>query len=269
MGYRVYYSCISHIGKLRSINQDNLFCDGKYFRPDDAASIVPLSGSLPCSQPFLIGVFDGMGGEERGELASWIAAKCAAETAVSTQPLDDLKQYCKIANAQICDYAAENGISAMGTTAAILAFTGKEITLCNIGDTKIFRFASQKLEQISVDHYAFAAHGRKPPLSQNLGIPASELVIDPYFAKGPCHNGDVYLICSDGLTDMVSEEAIAQLLCETAFDAAAEKLLATALQNGGKDNVTVILCRIVKEKPGLFSRLFQKNKAKGENDDGN
>ena len=269
MGYRVYYSCVSHIGNVRSINQDNFFCDGKYSCVDNAALAFPLNGSLPCNQPFMIGVFDGMGGEECGEVASLIAAKCTAETAIGAQPLDNLKEYCKKANEQICTYAAENGISAMGTTAAILAFTKKEITLCNIGDSKIFRFANQKLEQISVDHYAVAAHGRKPPLSQNLGIPAFEMIIDPYFAKGAYHDGDLYLLCSDGLTDMVSAEEIKQVICGTAFDNAAERLLTTALENGGKDNITAILCRITKEKLSLFSGLFHTNKKKGEKDDGN
>ena len=269
MGYRVDYSCVSHIGNVRSINQDNFFCDGKYFCMDNAALAFPLNGSLSCYQPFMIGVFDGMGGEERGEIASLIAAKCAAETSIRAKALDDLKVYCKNANEQICAYAAENGICAMGTTAAILAFTQKKITLCNIGDSKIFRFANQKLEQISVDHYAVAPNGKKPPLSQNLGIPTSEMLIDPYFAKGAYHDGDVYLISSDGLTDMVSAEEITQILCRTAFDATAEKLLATALENGGKDNITVILCRITQEKTSLFNSFFQSKKRRGENGNGN
>ena len=72
----------------------------------------------------------------------------------------------------------------MGTTAAILAFTGNGVTLCNIGDSKIFRFCDGELEQISKDHVTVAAYGVKPPLSQNLGISPTELIIDPYLAQG-------------------------------------------------------------------------------------
>ena len=269
MGYRIYYSCVSHIGNVRRINQDNFFCDSKYLCTDNVTFTFPLAGSLPCNQPFMIGIFDGMGGEERGEIASLIASKCAAETTIGGQSLDDLKEFCKNTNEQICTYAAENGISAMGTTAAILAFTKKGIALCNIGDSKIFRFFDQKMEQISVDHYGIAAHEKKPPLSQYLGIPTSEMIIDPYIAKGAYHDGDIYLLCSDGLTDMVLSDEITQVLCGTAFDSVAERLLTIALKNGGKDNITVILCKIIKEKSSLFNRLFQTKKTKGVINDGN
>ena len=77
----------------------------------------------------------------------------------------------------------------MGTTAAILVFGKREIGLCNIGDSKIFRFAQNRLEQISVDHYAVGVYGRKPPLSQNLGIPEKELLIDPTWRWEPIAEG--------------------------------------------------------------------------------
>ena len=234
MRYKIHYSCSSHVGKCRSMNQDNFICDGKYMDDNDESYIFPLIGTLTGEYPSVIGVFDGMGGEECGEVASFIAAKCAAEISIGEKPLDDLLEFCKNVNEKICDYAAENGIFAMGTTAALLVFNKTEIALCNIGDSKIFRFANKKLEQISTDHYAVAVHGLKPPLSQNLGIPASEMVIEPHIARGKYNDGDLYLICSDGLTDMVALEVIAKILLETKFDKCVNKLQETALENGGK-----------------------------------
>lgn len=265
MNYTVHYFCCSDIGKCRSMNQDNFICDGTYMSDGDEMPTFPLVGHLSCSHPFLVGVFDGMGGEECGEIASLIAAKCAAKVSIGRRPPDDLLKFCKYANEKICEYVAENNIGAMGTTAALLAFTSNGIALCNIGDSKIFRFADRKLEQISTDHYAVAPHGLKPPLSQNLGIPVSEMVIEPYVAWGPYKDGDIYLLSSDGLTDMVTAEAITKILLETTLDEALDRLLNTALENGGKDNITIILCKVEREKRSLRSRIFCSNKnGKGE-----
>lgn len=264
MNYIVHYSCWSHVGKRRSINQDNFICDQTFMDDSGKQPAFPLAGHLIHDHPVLIGVFDGMGGEECGEIASFLAAQNAAEASIGDTPLEDLLQFCKDANERICSYAAENKIAAMGTTAALLAFTNSEIALCNIGDSKIFRFADKKMEQISVDHYAVATYGIKPPLSQNLGIPSSEMVIDPYVARGQYNDGDIYLLCSDGLTDMVTIEEITRILVETEFNKAAGKLLDTALKNGGKDNITIILCRVEREKHSILGRIIQSMRGKGE-----
>jgi protein phosphatase len=195
----------------------------------------------------LLGVFDGLGGEECGEIASLLAAKCATNIVLSKKPTDTLLQFCKEANDKICEYAADNNIISMGTTAAILAFAKNKIALCNIGDSKIFRFADEKLQQISIDHYAVTKSEKKPPLSQNLGIPTSEMIIEPYIAVGQYNDGDIYLLCSDGLTDMVSIEEIKEILLKIEFDKAVNRLLEKALENGGKDNITIILCRVEKD----------------------
>lgn len=251
----------------------------------EAQSGFSMKGCTDHAQPYVFGVFDGMGGEECGEMASLIAAKCAAKLKIGPCPIDDLQQYCKTANEEICKFADDHNIGAMGTTAVLLAFAENEIDLCNIGDSKAFRFDGEKLEQISVDHYAAPFYGKKPPLSQNLGIPPSEMVIEPHFARGYYHDGDIYLLCSDGLTDMVSIEEIANILTETvagktpgrsedvvagetpgrsklvvasettAVNNATEKLLQRALENGGSDNITIILCKVKKKKQGIFSKV--------------
>ena len=185
-----------------------------------------------------------MGGEECGEIASYIVSKAASNIEIGKDVIADLHQFCHKANEDICDYAATHGISAMGTTVAMLVFTAREVSLCNIGDSKIFRLCNGTLEQISMDHITIAAYGRKPSLYQNLGIPTNELEIDPYFAKGRYNDGDVYLICSDGLTDMVSADEITEVLVSQSIEKAILRLLDKALTNGGKDNITIILCKI-------------------------
>lgn len=244
MHYSIHYSCISHIGNVRKVNQDNFICDSHYIGTTGTIIEFPLQGSKSSKDVPIFGVFDGMGGEECGEIASYIAAKVASTIKIKKDSVGELLQFCKKANSDICDYAKENVISAMGTTAAMLVFTKDRVTLCNIGDSKIFRFSDGILEQISEDHVGIASFGTKPPLSQNLGIPPNELVIAPYFAQGPYLNGDIYLICSDGLTDMVSVEEIASVLTAEPIEVANIELLEKALFKGGRDNITIILCQI-------------------------
>lgn len=261
MHFKIHYSCLSHIGNIRRINQDNFICSGRYLDTNDSPMIFPLCGTKNSDDMSVFGIFDGMGGEECGEVAAYIASKTASDIKIGSDAATDLSQFCFRANDEICDYAELNGISAMGTTAAMLAFTEKEIVLCNIGDSKIFRFCDGALDQISEDHVSVSVFGRKPPLSQNLGIPPSEFVIAPYLARGAYNDGDIYLICSDGLTDMVSVEEITDVLISSPINEAVTLLLNRALANGGKDNTTIILCKVERQFE-VFSRKSLANKRK-------
>lgn len=254
MRYNIHFACISHIGKIRSINQDNFICNGTFAETNGNSMECPLCGTKRSDETPVFGIFDGMGGEECGEVASFIAAKLASSFVIGKDIIADLAQFCQKANQEICDYAEANKVSAMGTTAAMLVFAAKEVVLCNIGDSKVFRMCDGMLEQISKDHVSVSAFGVKPPLSQNLGIPPEELIIDPYFARGKYHRGDVYLICSDGLTDMVTLDDITEVLTTKTLEEAAVTLLDKALANGGKDNISVILCRVERRFGWRFRR---------------
>ena len=81
------------------------------------------------------------------------------------------------------------------------------------------------------------------------------MIIEPYVAAGEFTPGEVYLICSDGITDMLSEQQIQQILSENPGKEAAEKLLEGALVNGGRDNITFILMYVKKQKQSLFGFL--------------
>ena len=222
-------------------------------------TVFPLAGSVSADTSPIFGIFDGMGGEEHGEIASYIAAESASRLSVGEDAPSDLHEYCMDANEEICRYADTHGIFSMGTTAAMLVFAKKDIVLCNIGDSKIFYFSDGKLEQISQDHVGIAVCGKKPPLSQNLGIPPTEMVIEPYISRGKYNSGDIFLISSDGLTDMVSLEQIRETLKEAPFEKSAGKLLEKALQNGGKDNISIIVCKIDRE-PCRIAKIFRKRK---------
>lgn len=188
-------------------------------------------------------------------MAAYLAARRAADGLPGRDSVKALRELCRRANEDICFFAEKNGISSTGSTAALLAFAPGEIALCNIGDSRIFRCSGGVLEQISRDHLSPAPFGTKAPLSQNLGIPPEELVIEPYLARGTYTDRDLYLICSDGLTDMVDNDTICRLLTGLEPERAALALRDRALENGGRDNVTLIVCRVERE-PGWMEKLL-------------
>lgn len=256
MAYKIEYFCVSNIGKCRKQNQDNFICDGKILPFQNEGTYNALHGEVDVKDNPLFGVFDGMGGEDCGEMAAYLAAQEALQLKVADNPENELIKYCKRANEHICDYAQNHHLNAMGTTAALLLFFEKRIYLCNIGDSKIFMFSNRKLEQISFDHVGMKVGDKKPPLLQNLGIPEEELQIEPYLASGLYQKGDCFLLCSDGLTDMVEEKEIAEVLYKTNRTQIVEHLLGKALNRGGKDNISFIVLYIEKSKrsPIFFKR---------------
>lgn len=256
MRYFIQYSCISHVGKCRANNQDNFACHGKYLKIENDTTSFPYFGEVSSQDSALFGVFDGIGGEDCGEVASYIAAKCAASRYIGKGVIEDLLTLCDDANEDICKYTQKNNLCSMGTTAAILVFCPHKIVLCNIGDSKIFRCTKGEITQISQDHVAAAAFGVKPALSQNLGIPPSELQIEPYISQGDYHNGDIYLICSDGLTDLVSTHEIFEILKNNQCSEASKLLLNLALDNGGTDNITLIVCNVAHKYNSILKKFI-------------
>lgn len=253
MAQIIHYFYTSHVGRCRKSNQDNFYCDGVFMPAENAGTEGVISGSVKPSDDPVFAVFDGMGGEEAGEMAAYLASREMDNFYFDSGTEQGFFQFCKNANGSICDYTVANGISSMGTTAAMMRFTKEESGLCNIGDSKIFLLSQGTLTQLSYDHVGIPVFGRKPPLTQNLGIPEDEMLIDPYVAMGGYNTGDVYLLCSDGLTDMVSVSRIEEILNQYQGRAAAELLLQEALENGGRDNVTFVLI-YVNKKPNLFRR---------------
>ena len=257
MESRIRYLCASHVGKVRRVNQDNYICALSYMKDHARPPAFPIEGTVPQG---LFGVFDGMGGEERGETAALLAAQTAAQAVQwDAQALADI---CHTANARVCAAITEMGLSSMGTTASLLGFGPRDAAMCAVGDSRIYRFRRGELEQLSTDDWAPSPYGQKPPLSQCLGIPPDEMLIQPHTATFPLKRGDLYLICSDGLTDMVPDEQIGLTLGGSApLSKKGMALIDMALQAGGYDNVTVILCLVEEMReslPGRIRQLFAK-----------
>lgn len=258
----IEYSARSHMGNVRTNNEDNLYCAGVTLTPETRD--VPFSQSGEATSPCLLAVCDGMGGHAQGEAASLAAASALDALAAAMQeappgaPDSLVQEYISTVNRQLCEEMREKGLR-MGTTLALVVIREDAIYPYNIGDSRIYAQVGGKLSQISREHTVAAQkvemgflsqeQARNDPdrhkLTLHLGIHEDELTLSAE-AAAPIKLLDNcrVLLCSDGLTDFVSDEYIAEVLHAYSAADAADLLLRTALENGGKDNITCIVAHI-------------------------
>ncbi len=218
---------------------------------------------LPPQRVFAVA--DGMGGHAAGEVASRLAIDSIAQLRVpaesSPNELRDLLRAAVVRANQTIGDDGEKIVahSGMGTTLTALGITAdlRTAVLAHVGDSRAYRLRRGKLEQITRDHTwvqeqiesgALApaqarAHLYSGVLTRALGtqgevdVDTEQLDIEP---------GDVYLICSDGLTGMVPDDSIAQILSDgVPLSVAADRLIEEANTHGGRDNITVVLVRVL------------------------
>lgn len=185
-------------------------------------------------------VFDGIGGGSDGKAASKICSEYLLENSdrVFEMPAEIIDVFTEM-NDKVCDYTKENKLYVCGSTASAVVAADDRIYASNLGDSRIYYFKSG-LNQLSVEHTIL--HNGKRALTQYAGIPYEELVVEPHFCSAVAEQNVQVLICSDGLTDMVSEKRITEILSENCVTLdKCRKLADEALLNGGRDNITIIL----------------------------
>lgn len=266
MKHTICIAADCHKGLVRSINQDNFWCADRYLEMVNEGLEAPVVAEYTPDETPTAAVFDGMGGEQFGEHASYIASSTYHELyhQFDVYGEDDFfNAACSIINGRICEHGAELKVGNMGTTGAMILFSKEHVRIANVGDSRIYRISGSQMTQISVDHCMECPGRKKAPLTQFLGIPETEFIIQPHIAKFPLEAGDRYLLCSDGLTDMVEEEQILAMIKEEAtVEAACTRLREAALAGGGRDNITVIVCEVVGEKTKRSFWDFFKRKKK-------
>jgi len=209
----------------------------------------------------LFAIADGMGGYAAGEVASQMAVDTLTACWESGNYGDyapdpklpklggQLVRAIKVANRAIFDEAtSDEAKRGMGTTliAALFSPRKQRAFLAHVGDSRIYRHRAGVLEQLTQDHTLGALLGvpgrRGAQLTRAVGI-APDVDVD-LFVDTP-EAGDLYLLCSDGLSKMVPNEEIQEMLASTDdLDAGVARLIAEANERGGKDNVSVILVRV-------------------------
>ena len=213
----------------------------------------------------LVAVADGMGGHAAGEVASRIAiTTMAKESEVFTQKDVDLESAddlysssLQLIDATIAEYAIENpALAGMGTTLSALFLRDGAVAALHIGDSRIYRLRGNALEQLSTDHTVIqelldqgaiteadiATHPQRSVLTQVLmGDGLNQMALSLYEVKAD----DRFLLCSDGLTGVVSDKEIKAILKSKARGAAVDALIESAYANGAPDNVTVIVADVL------------------------
>lgn len=243
---KIKYAYVSHKGLIRKLNQDNYLIDFENMKPGNEKR---LTWGKCISEKSFFAVFDGMGGEQCGEMASFLAAESMKKTLCEMKSYSDcnpesIKQAIISANKCITDYMDENKLLRMGTTLASIYVDKDKVLMANVGDSRVFKIGKNELKQLSLDHTAIAPMGKKAPLYQYLGI-RDGYELEPHIIDADYEPGSRYLICSDGLTDMVENDKILETVNRYRVSKSCRLLLKQALKNGGKDNVTIVIIELL------------------------
>jgi protein phosphatase len=241
--HTIEYACICNTGKVRRNNEDNFYCDGQYREDVNSVDESVLVGTVGSDTNELFAVFDGMGGEACGEVAAFVAASHAALFAESRAEYEEyLYELAEHLNEKVREETEARSLVLMGATAAMLQISKDDVYILNAGDSRIYKLSAHELRRISKDHIS-PAHGGKA-ITRFLGMPEG-YSLNPYIARGKYKAGDLFLLCSDGVTDMLDDGEIAAILDEKApAEALCRSLVDAALRNGGVDNTTAIVLKI-------------------------
>lgn len=228
----------------------------------------------------LLALADGMGGHAAGEVASQLMIAALAHLD-DDEPGDDLlgklDRAVREGNAAIADQVEEEPeLDGMGTTLTTILFAGRKLGLAHIGDSRAYMLRGGELTQITRDDtfvQSLVDEGRITP-EQAHTHPQRSLImraltgneIEPTLVVREARAGDRYLLCSDGLSDVVSDETIANTLREGSTDESADRLIELALRSGGPDNVTVVVADVIDLDYGQ-SHPIVAGAASGEDDD--
>jgi len=267
---------LSHPGMVRSHNEDTVFADA------DAGLAV---------------LADGMGGYSAGEVASGIAVSVVSNGLMPelragrelskvdvqsglTHAALLLSQNIAAANKGIYEAAqARPECAGMGTTIVAALFHGNRVSIGHIGDSRCYRLRGDKFEQLTHDHSLLqeqidsgqlTAEQARYSLNKNLVTRALgiEAIVPADIAEYRLEADDIYLLCSDGLTDMVEPEVVHEILGgkRNELPEAAADLVELANRNGGRDNISVVLVRVPADflpQSGWAQRFLAKRKTAG------
>lgn len=256
MQYTLNAACICNCGRIRSNNEDNFFFNNKHLAAENNGLTLPLSLQATDRNRLLLAIFDGMGGENYGEVAAFAAASYLKKhTKLRFDFIRHEEKYLKNLtdrlNIAVVNAAKAQKTERMGTTMVLLSFKQGYLHVCNIGDSRAYRLRDGVLEQLSVDHSETNPRQskRKAPLTQHLGIDPAYMAIEPHIAKFEIKHEDVFLLCSDGLTDMLTDSEISDIMRHSSNqEECVNELVQAALEHGGRDNITAIACKAAKKE---------------------
>jgi protein phosphatase len=267
----IEYSARSHVGRVRENNEDNIYVDGVFLTPDMRERPFTIDGTT--SPAAIFAVCDGVGGEDNGEIASFEAVHRLSYESDKLKAADaksigeTVQTYADEVNSKLRFDVPVSG-KRTGTTIALAVIRENGIYCFNIGDSRIYALHKNKFSQVTNDHTVIAEQVKNALRSTDQAVnPKDGNKLTRCLGIGKTYAVEIYppitgnnriMICSDGLTDMVNAAEIENILRVSKRSGnAADYLLNTALLNGGKDNVSVIVID-VKDSGVLFMRDFAK-----------
>ncbi|GAC1539073.1 MAG: hypothetical protein NVS3B12_24910 [Acidimicrobiales bacterium] len=254
---KLSWALLSDPGKVREHNEDFAGAHAST-APDDTWDRGPLWV-----------LADGMGGHAAGEVASRVAVETVIGSwtaGTAGAPAAALRNAVRAANTAVCDAGMESGRRGMGTTLCALTLAGTDVVVANVGDSRAYRVRDGGCEQLTTDHSRVAemlrmrmitpeqaaTHPARSMLTRSLG---ADLLVQVDVVKETTRKGDTFILCSDGLWDVVSRDDLSAIAGRIGTPdvptpaAAAERLVDTAIGRGTADNVTAVVVRITSERP--------------------
>tara|TARA_B100001142_G_C14346929_1_gene660437 strand:+ start:384 stop:1187 length:804 start_codon:yes stop_codon:yes gene_type:complete len=227
----------------------------------------------------LLIVADGMGGHEAGEVASELSVKCFVDEfeKLELKNVSNIQKHLsdslKNANSKVFDKSRETETLGMGTTFTAVLLYKHKLFFAHVGDSRAYILRSEKIIQLTQDHSWVAEqvalgiikpddainHPKSNIITRAIGL-NSEVEVDVSLMN--VYKGDIVLICSDGLSGLVSDKSIEEVVSINDFQEVPDKLIEIANQNGGTDNITVLVGMVksginYKTKKSFLSKLFK------------
>jgi serine/threonine protein phosphatase PrpC len=256
MRYEINYAGFCIQGLVRKNNEDNIWCRDHCLEMIHIDEEKNLNGSISSDSGAAFAVFDGMGGEECGEMASYIAAK-EFGTFSKQKDCDSPnceKELCRQMNKKILDYADNNRIRNMGSTVVGIRFGKSGISGFNLGDSRCYLYSGGELKLLSTDHVVSSPFSGRTALTQCLGISEKEFILEPDSFQAGYEDGSIFILCSDGVSKTLGNEKIKKILKNKgSVNDKKIKIKDSLLKRGAPDNATALLFEV--RKGGFAERL--------------
>lgn len=227
------------VGLLRKRNEDAVLVAGWQCQAHDGSVATMHFDPEP---PFVCAVADGMGGHAGGDLASRVALSLIGQVSPGWRSAQDVSSALEMVNEQVRAVGAGNDLVGLGTTVAGLCVLADELIAFNVGDSRIYSITGGSVEQMSVDDSVFDATGRPTNIiTQSLGQPGP---VGPHVLTLALQSG-TYLMCSDGVSGMMSDDELAAAVQQPDLDGCAARIIETTRANGAEDNFTFLIVDVV------------------------